>query len=111
MMCAVVHFLHDKDMSAAEIHHDYVHAVYRQNVMSEGTVRQWCRMFTVSGHLFKVVTKISVEDGVSELSCKFPQIPCTVLCEIITVSSGDHMFCPRWFPKMLTGMHKMHRTI
>jgi hypothetical protein len=21
------------------------------------------------------------------------------------------MFCPRWFPKMLTGMHKMHRTI
>jgi hypothetical protein len=32
-------------MSAAEIHHKLCAVVYGQNVMSEGTVRQWCRMF------------------------------------------------------------------
>jgi hypothetical protein len=32
-------------MSAAEIHRELCPEVYVQNVMSEGTVRQWCRMF------------------------------------------------------------------
>jgi hypothetical protein len=41
---AVIRFLHAKNMSATEIHRE-LHAVYRQNIMSEGTVRQWCRMF------------------------------------------------------------------
>jgi hypothetical protein len=40
-----IRFLHDKIMSAAEIHRELCPAVYGQNVMSEGTVRQWCRMF------------------------------------------------------------------
>jgi hypothetical protein len=31
-------------MSAAEIHHE-LYDVYGQNVMTEGTVRQWCIMF------------------------------------------------------------------
>jgi hypothetical protein len=31
-------------MSAAEVHHE-VCVVYSQNVMSEGTARQWCWMF------------------------------------------------------------------
>jgi hypothetical protein len=31
-------------MSATEIHRELC-AVYGQNIMSEGTVRQWCRMF------------------------------------------------------------------
>jgi hypothetical protein len=44
-ICAVIiHFLHTKNMSAAEIHHG-LSMVYGQNVMSEGTVRQWCRLF------------------------------------------------------------------
>jgi hypothetical protein len=30
-------------MSAAEIHQELC-VVYGQNVMSEGTIRQWCRM-------------------------------------------------------------------
>jgi arsenate reductase-like glutaredoxin family protein len=34
----VIHFLHAKNMSEFCM-------VYSQNVMSEGTVRQWCRMF------------------------------------------------------------------
>jgi transposase len=41
--CTVI-FLHTKNMSAAEICRE-LRAVYGQNVMSEGTVRQWCGMF------------------------------------------------------------------
>jgi hypothetical protein len=41
---AVIHFLHAKNVSDAEIHHELC-MVYGQNVMNEGTVRQWCRIF------------------------------------------------------------------
>jgi transposase len=41
---AVICLLHAKNMSSAEIHQEL--CVYGQNVMSEGTVRQWRRMFT-----------------------------------------------------------------
>jgi hypothetical protein len=40
-----VRLLHAKSMSVAEIHRELCAAVYHQNVMSEGTVRQWCRIF------------------------------------------------------------------
>jgi hypothetical protein len=41
---AVIHFLHTKNMSAVEIHCE-LYAFYSQNVMSEGTIRQWCIIF------------------------------------------------------------------
>jgi transposase len=41
---SVIRFLHANDMNAAKIHFELC-AVYGQNVMSEGTVRQWCRIF------------------------------------------------------------------
>jgi hypothetical protein len=41
---AVNRYLHAKSISAAEIQRELC-AVYVQNVISEGTVRQWCRMF------------------------------------------------------------------
>jgi hypothetical protein len=41
---AVIHFLRAKNMSVAEIHCELCMA-YGKNIMSEGTVRQWCRMF------------------------------------------------------------------
>jgi hypothetical protein len=44
MHCTVDPFLHDKNMSAAEICHKFL-VVYEQNVLSGGTVIQWCRMF------------------------------------------------------------------
>jgi hypothetical protein len=50
---AVIHFLQAKNMSAAEIHLELC-AVYGQNVTSEGTLKQWCRMFKdrqVNGYL------------------------------------------------------------
>jgi transposase len=34
-----------KDMSVEEMHRELCAAVYLENVMSEGTVRQWCRIF------------------------------------------------------------------
>jgi hypothetical protein len=39
-----IHFLRAKNMSAVEIHHE-LYAVYSQSVISERTVRQWCRLF------------------------------------------------------------------
>jgi hypothetical protein len=41
---AVIPFLHVKNLNAAEIHRELC-AVYGQNVMSDVTVKQWCRMF------------------------------------------------------------------
>jgi hypothetical protein len=40
----VIHFFLAKDMSAMEIHCELC-AAYSRNVMNEGTVRQWGRMF------------------------------------------------------------------
>jgi hypothetical protein len=39
-----IHFICAKNISAAEIHHELC-VVYTKNVMSEGTVRWWCRIF------------------------------------------------------------------
>jgi hypothetical protein len=82
--------------------------------MSEGTVRQWCRMFKdgVSDDLGQSVDQRIFERWsftFSELSCEFPQISGTVLFKIITVRLGCHKFCARWVPKMLMGMHKTQR--
>jgi hypothetical protein len=41
---AVIRVLHDKIMSATEIHRELFAALYGQNVMGEGTVIQWCTM-------------------------------------------------------------------
>jgi hypothetical protein len=43
-ICIVICFVHAKSTSDAEIRCELC-AAYGQNVMNEGTVRQWCRMF------------------------------------------------------------------
>jgi hypothetical protein len=43
-ICAIIRFLHTTNVSATEIHCELC-AVYGKNVMSEGTVLQWCRIF------------------------------------------------------------------
>jgi hypothetical protein len=40
----VISFLHAKNMNAADMHCELC-MVYSQNIMSERTERQWCRMF------------------------------------------------------------------
>jgi hypothetical protein len=79
---AVIRFLHAKNMSAAEIHCELC-AIYGQYVMSEGTVRQWRRLFedgrtdvhdeersgqsfVESDDLVQVLTKSFVSDGSSQ---------------------------------------------
>jgi hypothetical protein len=84
--------------------------------MNEGTVRQWCRMFkhgqtnvhdeegsgrpsVVSDDLVHSVDQKICERRhftISELSCEFPHISCTVVYEIITDGLGCHKFCARW---------------
>jgi hypothetical protein len=78
----VICILHARNMSAMAIHHELC-MVYGQNVMNEGTVRHWRRMFrdgrtnvhyeewrglpsVVNDDLVKVLTKIFVKDGASQ---------------------------------------------
>jgi hypothetical protein len=88
-------------------------ASWSQNVMSEGTVRQWCRMFKDgqtnvhneerSGQpsvrsddlVQSVYQKICKRQRstVSELSCEFPHISCTVSYGIIANRLDCHKFC------------------
>jgi hypothetical protein len=124
----VIWFLHAKQMSAADIHRKLC-VVYGPNIMSEGPVRQWCRMFrngrtnvhddersgqpsVVNDDLVQTVNKKIIENWhftISELSFEFPHISRTILCKIVTHKLGYHKFCARWVPKMLTDAHKMQR--
>jgi hypothetical protein len=90
--------------------------VYGQNVTSEGTVRQGCRMFkdgqthvhdeersgrpsVMSDDLVQSVDQKICERQrltISELPREFPHISRTVLYEIITDRLGYHNFCARW---------------
>jgi hypothetical protein len=131
-ICSVTHFLHAKNMSTVEIHRELCAAVYGQNIMSQGNIRQWCKMFkdertnvhdeersgrpfVMSDDLIESVHQKFCERrrfSISELLCQFPQISCTVLYEIITVKLGyRHKFCTRWVPKMLTSAHKTQRLV
>jgi hypothetical protein len=120
---AVIRFLHAKSISAAELHRELC-SVYGHNVTSEVTVRQWCRMFKDGEQMF--TTKGEVVDlpsvlsddlvqserqrfTITELSCEFPHISHTVLCEIIPVRLGYHKFWARCVPKMLMGTHKRQK--
>jgi hypothetical protein len=91
--------------------------------MSEGTVRQLCRMFKGGRkdvHVEERSCRSSVSRDdilsserrlftISELLCGFIQISRNVLYEVITVRLGYHKFCARLFPKTLTGAHKTQR--
>jgi hypothetical protein len=55
----LIRFLHAENTSAVEIHRELCAAVYGQNVMSEGTVGQSCRMFK-DGHQIWAILSIVV---------------------------------------------------
>jgi hypothetical protein len=107
-------------MSAAEIHRELCAAAYSKNVTSEGTARQWCRMFKNGRTIVyyeersgrpSVVRDFLVQSErrlftLSELSPEFPQTSRTVLYEIIIFRPVYHKFCRRWIPEMLTCAHK-----
>jgi hypothetical protein len=57
-----IRLLHVKNMGAAEIHRELC-TIYGLNVINEGTVRQWCRMFkdgwvNISCDLFRAIPQI-----------------------------------------------------
>jgi hypothetical protein len=92
-------------MSVAEIRRELCRAAYRQNIMREGTVRQWCRLFkdgradvhdeersgrpfVVSDNLVQSVDQKMSERQrfiISELSCQFSQNSRTILYELSQV--------------------------
>jgi hypothetical protein len=68
-----IHLLYTKNMSSAEIHSELC-TVYGQNVMSEGPVKQWCRMLKEGRGQPSIVSDDLVESEsqcftISELSC------------------------------------------
>jgi hypothetical protein len=84
----------------------------KQIFMTKGEVVG--RLSVVSDDLIQSVDQQICERRhftISELSCEFPQISCTVLYEIITVRLGYHKFCTALFSKMLTGEYKMQRMV
>jgi hypothetical protein len=103
---AVVRFLYAKSISAAEIRSELC-GVYCQSAMTEGTARQWCRVFKNGrtdvhdeerSDLVQSADQIVCETWrftISELSCEFPQISRTVLYKIISVRLGCYKFCTR----------------
>jgi hypothetical protein len=58
-ICVVIHLLHTKNMSDVEIHWELCAVVYVQNVMSEATLRQWYRMFTMKSEVVSRPSKVS----------------------------------------------------
>jgi hypothetical protein len=55
---AVIRFLQVKNMSAAEIRRELYSAVYSQNIISEGTVRQWCKMLKDGQKIFTMKSEV-----------------------------------------------------
>jgi len=101
----VIGFLNARNVLPIEIHHQ-ICQVYGDNVMSDGTVRKWVRMFNegrenvhdearsgrpslVNDDLVRKVNERVRDDRpftISDLSLHFPQISRTLLYD--TVSSG-----------------------
>jgi hypothetical protein len=122
---SVIHFRHTNNMSAAEIHGKLC-MVYGQNVMSEGTVRQWCKMFK-DGRANKCSWWRSKWSAIcsewqSCSKCWPKNLWKTALHNFRTllwISTNFthsppwdyhrldyHKLCSRWVPKMLTDAHK-----
>ena len=124
----MIRFLLVENHKPIEIHRQLC-KVYRNDVMSEGGVRQWCIMFKNgrtnvqdeerSGRLTivtdELVAKINEKIHgnhpftITEFSLQFPQISRSLLHETVTEKLGYHKFCARCVPKLLTEDHKKQR--
>jgi hypothetical protein len=115
-------------MRASEIHRQ-ICEVYGENVMTDGMVRKWVRMFNegrenlhdearsgrpslVNDDLVRKVDEKVRDDRrftISALSLQFPEISRTLLYEIVTYHLDYRKLCSRWVPKMLRDEHKDKR--
>ena len=125
---SVIRFLVAKNCKASEIHRQLCE-VYGPDVMSEGGVRQWCRMFKngrtnvhdeersgrpsiVNADLIRLVDERVRADRrftISQICESFPQISRTLLYKVITEDLGYRKFCARWVPKLLSEEQKAQR--
>jgi hypothetical protein len=127
---AVHPFFHAKNISVAEIHRE-IWVVHGQNIMSEGTVGQCCRMFKDGRQMFTMKSEVvrtpsvmsddlfqSVDQKICErrrFTSQFQNFHVNfhnfhaLFSTRLSVRLGHHKFCARWVPKMLTGAHKTQR--
>lgn len=125
---SVIRFLCAEGNTAAEIHRRLCR-VYGDGVMSDGSVRQWCRTFkngrsevhdeegrgrhsALTDELVQKVDEVVRERRrftISELSDDIPDISRSTLFRVITENLGYHKYCARWVPKRLTDVHKRQR--
>ena len=121
----VIRFLNAMNVLLSEIHHQ-ICQVYGDNAMGDGVVRKWVRMFNevrenvqdearswrpslVNDDLVRKVNERVHDDRrstISDLSLHFPQIPKTLLYDIVSSHLGYRKVCARWVPKMLTEERK-----
>lgn len=125
---SVIRFLNARNVKPAEIYRQ-LRDVYGEDVMSEGMVRKWVRMFNsgrtnvhdedrsgrpslVTDDLVRAVDEKIRENRrftMTTLSDEFQQISRTLLYGIVTDRLGYRKLCSRWVPKMLTDVHKTKR--
>lgn len=125
---AVIRFLQAKGNKPAEIYRQ-ICDIYGPHAMSDGQVRQWCRLFREGRENIHdevrcgpptVITDRLVDEvnakirenrrlTISELSLQFPNVSRSVIYEIVTEKLGYKKLCARWVPKMLTDAHKQKR--
>jgi hypothetical protein len=105
-------FTQKKTVNAVKIHSELC-AIYGHNIESEGTVRQWRRMFRMGEHMFmmksKVVGHLSWEWSGSEWKTSLNNFRTFMWFSTYSThcSVQDcHKFCARWVSEMLTGVHK-----
>jgi len=126
-MRSVIGFLNAKNVKPAEIHHQRCD-VYGEHAMSSSTVRRCVRLFNegrenvhdprrgrpsvVNEDLVRAVAEKIRENKrftITSLSLHFPQIPRSLLHEILSDKLEFRNLCARWVPKMLTEEHKLKR--
>ena len=121
----VIRFLQAEKVRPSEIHRRLV-AVYGEHVMNAASVRKWCTMFTngrtdvhdaerpgrpsvITDALKQKVNRIIRENRhftISEVYEQCPEVPRTVLYEIVTEHSQYHKICARWVARRRSGTRR-----
>jgi len=103
--------------------------VYGDNVMSDGMVRKWFRIFNEGREyvydearigrpslvnddlVHKVNERVRADRRftISDLPLHFLRISRTLLYDIVSIHLGYRKVCARWVPKMFTEEHKNQR--
>ncbi|GFS79823.1 uncharacterized protein TNCV_750141 [Trichonephila clavipes] len=123
-------FLTARNMSAADIH-SQVTVVYGSEAMSNSEIRKWVRKFKDgrknvhdeerSGRPSVITDDLMQADEtklhenrkftINTLSLEFPDVPWSVVYNIVTEDLNFKKLCSRWEPRILTAEHKEKRFV